>query len=202
MRALGWVAAIAGGIAVVLVVTAFVGNRDKSGETVAASAWAQSVCGAVGTWRGEMKAIVADVRSAQAKGGTTEEPQSQTKQSGNSRVRQGIERGVRATDTMVTAIDNAGTPDTAQGEQASKDVSEWANSSVSSLEQAQDQLDQKPETVEQALEQLGGAVKAIVTTLTSGVTTLADVARLDPELTAAFRDSSTCQQLREKEQSS
>ena len=33
--------------------------------------------------------------------------------------------------------------------------------------------------------------------LASGVQTLTDVARLDPELAAAIQDSSTCQQVRE-----
>lgn len=32
-RALGWITTIVAGIVVVAVVTAFVGNRDKSGET-------------------------------------------------------------------------------------------------------------------------------------------------------------------------
>ena len=202
MRALRWIGVIAVGVVVVLVVTAFVGNRDKSGETVPASEWAQSVCGAVGVWRGEIKAVVGDVRSARATGGTTEEPQSQTKRAGNSRVRQGLESAVRATKTMVTGIADAGTPDAPQGEQAAKQVSDWADSSVLSLEDAQDALEAKPDTIEQALEQLGGATKALTTTLTGGVTTVAGVARLDPALAAALRDSSTCQQLRKKEQSS
>ena len=106
MRALRWIGAIAVGVIVVLVVTAFIGNRDKSGETVPSSEWAQSVCGAVGVWRGEIKAAVADVRLARAVGGTTEEPQSQTKRAGNSRVRQGLESAVFATKTMVTGIEH------------------------------------------------------------------------------------------------
>ena len=35
---------IAGGIGLLLVVTAAIGNRDKNGQTVPADAWAQSVC--------------------------------------------------------------------------------------------------------------------------------------------------------------
>lgn len=202
MRALGWIGAIVVGVIVVLVVTAFVGNRDKSGETVPASEWAQSVCGAVGVWRGEIKAVVADVRLARSIGGTTEEPQSQTKRAGNSRVRQGLESAVFATETMVTGIDNAGTPDVGQGEQASEDLSEWADSSVSSLEDAQDALEDEPDTLEQAVEQLGVATKALGTTLTSGKQTIVGTAQLDPALAAAFRDSGTCQQLRETERSS
>ena len=69
MRAVRWIGVIAVGVVVVLVVTALVGNRDKGGETVPAGEWAQSVCGAVGVWRGEIKAAVADVRLARAIGG-------------------------------------------------------------------------------------------------------------------------------------
>ena len=202
MRALRWIGVIAAGIVVVLVVTALVGNRDRSGETVPASEWAQSVCGAVGVWRGEIKAAVADVRLARAIGGTTEEPQSQTKQAGNSRVRQGLESSVQATKTMVIGIDDAGTPDAPGGDQAAEEVSDWADESVSNLEDAQDALEDEPDTLDQAVEQLGVATKALGATLTSGIETIVGAAQVDPALTAAFKDSSTCQELRKKERSS
>jgi len=202
MRALRWIGVIAAGIVVVLVVTALVGNRDRSGQTVPASEWAQSVCGAVGVWRGEVKAAVADVRLARAIGGTTEEPQSQTKQAGNSRVRQGLESSVQATKTMVIGIDDAGTPDAPGGDQAAEEVSDWADESVSNLEDAQDALEDEPDTLDQAVEQLGVATKALGATLTSGIETIVGAAQVDPALTAAFKDSSTCQELRKKERSS
>jgi hypothetical protein len=202
MRALRWIGVIAAGIVVVLVVTALVGNSDRSGETVPASEWAQSVCGAVGVWRGEIKAAVADVRLARAIGGTTEEPQSQTKQAGNSRVRQGLESSVQATKTMVIGIDDAGTPDAPGGDQAAEEVSDWADESVSNLEDAQDALEDEPDTLDQAVEQLGVATKALGATLTSGIETIVGAAQVDPALTAAFKDSSTCQELRKKERSS
>ena len=200
--ALIWVLAIVGGIALLLVVTAMIGNRDKSGETVSADEWAQSVCGAVGTWRGEMEAIIDDVRQAPSTGASgVEEPQSQTPQGSAGLVRSGLEQSVRATKTLVTGIDNAGVPDTDQGEAAAQQVSSWADSSVSSLEQAQDSLDQEASTLEDAVVQLTGAASALRVVLAGGVETMADVALLDPELTTAVGESSTCQQLK-KEQSS
>ncbi len=114
--ALAWIVAIVVGVVVVIVVTALVGNRDKSGETVPAGEWAQSVCGAVGVWRGEIEAIVEDIRTPNASstaGG--EEPQSETPQGRTGFVRKGLERSVQATETLVTGIDNAGVPDTAAG---------------------------------------------------------------------------------------
>lgn len=201
-RTLAWILAVVAGIAVVLVVTAAIGNRDKSGETVTAASWAQSVCGAVGTWRGEMEAIVDDVRQPPSRGGSgVTEPQSETPQSRSGFVRSNLERSVRATKTLVTGIDNAGTPDTPQGAEAAKTVSDWASSSVTSLEDAQDSLDSEAASLEEAVSQLTGAARAIGSVLASGVQTMADVARLDPELATAFRESSTCKQLREEQSS-
>ena len=85
---------------VVIVVTAMVGNRDKSGETVPAGEWAQSTCGAVAVWRGEIESIVEDIRTPNASstaGG--EEPQSETPQGRTGFVRKGLERAVQATET-------------------------------------------------------------------------------------------------------
>lgn len=196
---LAWVLAIAGGVVLVLVATALVGNRDDSGETVPAGAWAQSVCGAVGTWRGEVEAIVEDVRSAPSRGARgTEEPQSETPQGRTGLVRSGLERAVQATETMVEGIDNAGTPESPGGEQAADQVSDWADSSLSALEDAQDSLDEEADSLEVSIEQLTGAAASIGTVLASGFETLAEVGTSDPEIVAAINESSTCQELREE----
>ena len=169
MRALRWIGVIAAGIVVVLVVTALVGNRDKSGETVPASEWAQSVCGAVGVWRGEIKAAVADVRLARAIGGTTEEPQSQTKQAGNSRVRQGLESSVRATKTMVIGIDDAGTPDAPRVSRPRKRsrIGPTRRSRASRMRRTRWRMSRTPSSRQSSS---WAATKAIGATLTSGVT--------------------------------
>jgi hypothetical protein len=196
-----WILGIAAGIAVVLVVTAVIGNRDKSGETVTSAEWAQSVCGAVGVWRGEMESIVDEIRQAPSRGSLgVAEPQSETPQSRRGLVRTGLERAVQATDTLVQGIDNAGEPDTPQGGTSAEQVSDWASSSKDDLEQAQDSLDSETDTLEEAVTQVTTAAGAIGATLASGVKTLADVAASDPQLGAALRDSSTCQELRKKEE--
>jgi hypothetical protein len=194
-----WIVAIVVGIALVIVVTAVIGTRDDRGETVTAGAWAQSTCGAVAVWRGEMEALVEDIRTpsgTSAAGG--EEPQSETPQGRTGFVRKGLERAVQATETLVEGIDNAGVPDTPQGDEAAKQVSDWADSALADLEAAQDSLDEEAGSLEKSIDQLTEAARAIAATLTSGVQTFADVARLDPELAAALQDSSTCQQLREE----
>jgi hypothetical protein len=107
-----WIVGIAAGIALVLVATAMVGNRDDSGETVPAGQWAQSVCGSIGVWRGEIEDIVDGIRQAPATGTGLEEPQSQTPQGSPSLIRSGLEESIRATEVLVTGIDNAGIPET------------------------------------------------------------------------------------------
>ena len=194
-----WIVAIVAGVLVVLVATAMIGNRDKSGETVPAGEWADTVCGSVAVWRGEIESIVDAIRQPSATGSTgTEEPQSETPQGRTGFVRTGLERTVRATQTMITGIDNAGVPDTPQGEEAANAISGWADATRNDLEDAQDSLDQEADTLAEAIAQLTDAARAITGAVTSGVKAVADVARTDPELAAALRDSSTCQQLREE----
>jgi hypothetical protein len=196
-RTLTWVLAAVAGVVVVLIVTAMIGNRDESDETVSAGEWAQTVCGAVGVWRGQLEAIVEDVRTPNPVAGS-EEPQSETPQGRTGLIRVGLERAVQATETMVVAVDNAGIPDTAQGEEAADQVSNWADDALDDLEEAQDSLDDEADSLEDAIDQIGDALRAIGSVLVTGKVTIADVARLHPELADAMRDSRTCNELQEE----
>jgi hypothetical protein len=193
---LTWIVGIAVGVVLVLGVTALIGNRDERGETVTAGEWAQNVCGSVGTWRGELESIVEDLRTPSAVMTAGEEPQSETPQGRTGFIRVGLERSVQAAETLVEGVDNAGVPDTPQGEAAAGQVSDWADSALSDLEDSQDALDDGADSLEQSVEQLTGSAQTIGAVLTSGAQTLTDVAQLDPELGAALRTSSTCQQVR------
>jgi hypothetical protein len=193
---LAWTLAAAG-VVLVVVVAALIGNRDKSGETVPAGEWAESVCGAVGVWRGELESLVEDLRTPNAAAGS-EEPQSETPQGRTGFIRVGLERAVQATETMVVGVENAGTPDVPNAERVADVVSSWADSALDELEDAQDSLDEEADSLEESIEQLTGAAGAIGSVLASGTRTLADVARADPTLVAVFRDTSTCRQLREE----
>ena len=190
---------IAGGVVAVIIAAAAIGGRDESGETVSAGDWAQNVCGAVAVWRGELEAIVEDVRTPNASstaGG--EEPQSETPQGRTGFVRKGLERAIQATETVVEGIDNAGVPDTEQGEEAAEDVSTWAERALDDLEEAQDSLDEEADTIEASIEQFGNATGAIGAAVVGGVETITGVAELDPALAVALNQSSTCEQLREE----
>jgi len=195
---LAWIVGAAVGVVLVLGVTALIGNRDDQGETVAAGDWAQNVCGAVGVWRGELEAIVEDIRTPSASSTTGEEPQSETPQGRTGFVRKGLERGVQATETMVEGVDNAGTPDTSDGEEATERLSDWADSALSELEESQDSLDDEADSLEESIEQFTDAAGTIAAVLASGAQTIVEVSRLDPALAAALLDTSACQQLREE----
>ena len=197
--ALTWILAIAAGVVLLLVVTAMIGTRDDRDETVSAGKYAQTVCGAFGVWRGQMEAIVEDITTPNASSTAgSEEPQSETPQGRAGFVRKGLERAVLATETMVEAVDNAGAPDTPQGEESATLVSDWADSALDDLEEAQDSLEEEADSLEDALEQVTGAVGAIGGVLVSGVQTDVEIVRTDPELATVFLQTSTCQELREE----
>jgi hypothetical protein len=155
------------------------------------------VCGAIGVWRGELESIVEDVRTPNAAAGS-EEPQSETPQGRTGFIRRGLERAVQATETMVVGVENAGTPDTPDGEQVADIVGSWANEALADLEGAQESLEEEADSLEAAIGQVVGGARAIGTVLASGTQALVDVARVDPELASAIRDASTCQELREE----
>ena len=145
---LPWILAAVGVIAVIIVGAA-IGGRDDSGEVVPAGEWTQSVCGAIGVWRGELEDIVNDVRDPNAQTASgSEEPQSETPQGRTGFIRKGLERAVEAADTLVVGIDDAGIPDTPEGEQAAETVSDWADSAQKELEDAQDSLDEEADSLE------------------------------------------------------
>ena len=194
-----WVVVIVAGVVAVTGVVALVGRDDREDQTVPAGEWADTVCGAVAVWRGQIESIVDGIRDPDASGSLgVEEPQSETPQGRTTFIRDGLEQTVEATETMITGIGNAGVPDTAQGAQSANAISAWADATLDDLEDAQDSLDNEADTLEEAIGQLTDAARAITGAVTSGVKAVADVGRTDPELAAALRDSSTCQQLREE----
>ena len=194
-----WIVGIAAGLVLVLLVTALIGNRDWRGETVTAGEWAQNVCGSVAVWRGELEAIIDEVQApSSANAAVGEEPQSETPQGRTAFIRKGLDRTVQAAEVLVEGVDNAGIPDTPEGEAAARQMSDWVNESSDDLEQAQDSLDDEADTLEEGIEQLTGAARTIASVRVSGLETLNQVVSTDPALGAALEASSTCQQLREE----
>ena len=140
-----WIAAVVAGIVAVIGVAALLGD-DDSGETVSAGEWAQSVCGTVAVWRGELEAIVEDIRTPTSAGSGSEEPQSETPQGRTGFIRRVSSAPSRPPRRWSKGVENAGTPDTAEGEEVAELVSSWADSAVDDLEEAEDSLDEEADS--------------------------------------------------------
>lgn len=196
-----WAAIIAAALVVLTLVIVVVGNDDNSDETVSASEWVDGVCGAVGVWRAEMRSIVKDVRLAPAFGGSSDEPQSEVKGGRVTALREGLDDAVRATATMASALNNAGIPDTPEGETVAESVSNWANASADRFQDAQVALQSKPNSLEDAVDALGTVTTAFRDTLSSAVSTISGIVKTDPQIAAAALASTTCRQMSEKEDS-
>jgi hypothetical protein len=194
MRGLGWIVA-AVGLLLVLVATGLIGDRDRRDETVPADEWADSVCGAIGVWRGEAEAISESFRIAIESNETTESgaPSPEGKL-GAAQV--ALERSLEAADILIEAVERAGVPQTAQGEQAAQQISDWANGAKADLEEAEELLDEEPDTLEEDIERVSEIARLIAGALESGRQILATAAASDAELETALRDSGTCQELR------
>jgi hypothetical protein len=196
MRGLGWIIA-AVGIVLVLVATGVIGDSDRGDETVPAGEWVQDVCAAVGVWRGEVEAITESFRLATQTSDSTE-MSAPTAEAKVDTAQIALERSIEAADTLIEAIDRAGTPDTPDGEQVAEQISNWANGAHNDLDEAEKTLDEEPDTLEEDVELATSAARSIATALESGRQTIAVVGTSDPALQAAFQQSSTCQQLREE----
>ena len=132
---LAWVVAVVAGVVLVVIVTAMIGNRDKSDETVSAGEWAQSVCGTIGVWRGELEATVEQIRTPPERGGD-EEPQSETPQGRTGFVRRVSSAPYRRRRRWSTASRTRVSPTRAEGGEAAELVSDWADASLDGLEDA------------------------------------------------------------------
>ena len=195
---LPWIFATAG-VLLLLVLGALLNDREE-GETVPAGEWAQNVCGSVAVWRGDLEVIFDDAHQANAEASAAEEPQSETPQGRTGYIRKSLERTISATEIMVDGVDNAGVPDSPEGEEAAERISDWADEAEEALEEAEDGLDEEPETVDDAIEALTGAARVVPAVRASGAQTIAEISQLDPQLGAALRGASTCEELRQDEE--
>ena len=198
--ALAWIVAIVAGIVLVLVVTARSATRDDSGETVTAGEWAQSVCGAVGVWRGEMEDIVEELRTpSDVRGCGTRSRSRRRRREGPGSCAQGSSAPCRRPRRWSTGIDNAGTPDTPEGERGGD-----ARLRLGRLRPRRSRGRRRTRSTRRRTRsrrrstQLTDAAGAIGAALASGVQTIAEVGRTRPRARGSVQESSTCQQLREE----
>ena len=146
-----------------------------------------------------MEAIVEDVRTPNANASGTEEPQSETPQGRTGFVREGLERAIHATDSLVEGVENAGIPDTAAGRGGRRRSCPTGRDGANeALEDAQDNLDEEADSLEDSIERVHRGRRRDRRVLTLGTEAVAEVAQTDPALASALRDASTCQELQEE----
>jgi hypothetical protein len=160
---------------------------DDDGQQMSPTAWADSVCTSLSTWRSAITAI-SDVS------GETLTPES---------LRQSLADATTATETLVADLQQLGPPDLAAGDELKQQL----DSAASEIQSSFDALKQgaedaagagSPADFIQGLAALAPRFQALLDTVSATVDDLqsADVAGdARDELQAAFASTSSCQQL-------
>jgi hypothetical protein len=199
----GWVLGLVIGVAGFIVISAFTAvassGRDKSGETVSASDWADDVCGTVGAWEGQLEAIGDDLResnfAARDNDGGSGDHVEQTIYA-----RDAVNRAIDATtDTLQEGLKRAGIPEGSQGQQASLTLRNWARATEKRLRAAKQTLKEDTDTSSAAYASLGPAVGALAQSALEGRAAFKQVSDSDSELASAFEDSRNCRDLMDEQ---
>ena len=105
---------------------------------------------------------------------------------------------MQAAETLVEGIDNAGVPDTEEGEEAAESRVRLGRLRPERPRGgAKTSLDDEADSLEESLEQFArGGARDRRRSLAGGAETIAEVAQADPELARMVLDTSECQQLR------
>lgn len=188
MRRNWFIAAIVIGIASIVVAALIMRlTADDSSDTLSPTVWADSICTDLSTWKSSITSI--------AEVGESVTPES---------LRQSLSDASTATQTLVDELTALGPPDLESGDQLEQQLDSDAaeiQSSFDTLRQdAEDAADAgSASDFIQALAALAPQFQALLDTIS---TTLDDLENADvseaakSELTQAFADASSCQQLR------
>jgi hypothetical protein len=153
------------------------------GQQAQAATWAEEVCTTVSDWKvavDNARATLSDKANLSANG-----------------VRDAVDGVAAATDALVADLDSIGPPDITAGDEAQAQLSTLA----SQLKQEKDTLtsttSQSSTTMRELLAKVSTITGALATMLTEVAATVEDIGELDgaEELTSAFQDAPTCQQL-------
>lgn len=159
------------------------GGEDQS----ATEQWADEVCTSVGDWSDELRQI-AD--------GLTEKGVSVTSED----IRSATDDAAEATRDLVESLRDAGQPDTEAGQEAKAALDELATSLEARVERIRDAADATGGAGArvQSLGQVAGEIQGAVTDVRATTQGLGELDR-GGELEAAFRDTDSCQELREED---
>jgi hypothetical protein len=194
-----WLAVLAGIVAVLVLGAIVAEGQDNTGETVRTSAWADDVCGTVGTWEGQLEDIGNDVALSNV-GARPNDGGSGDHVEGTLYVREALGRVIDATnETLQEGLKRAGAPDVAQGEAASLILRNWAQQTENDLHAVRVLLKESPNTTAAAFRGLGATVAVIERSAVAGRAAFRQVAALDSELASAIEDENNCEELMREE---
>jgi hypothetical protein len=192
--------AVLGALLLLLVLSVVVAEgRDNTGETVRPERWADDVCDTVGAWEGQLEVIadqidVSSVAVRRHDGGSGDEVE------GTVTVRDAVDRAIQATeDTLQEGLTRAGSPDVADGEEASSILDDWARQTERRLHAVRAALEAAPNTTATAFGGLAAGVAVVQNAAEAGREAFADVAELDPALADALDGERSCQELRSED---
>jgi hypothetical protein len=169
-------------LALVVVIAALAAGCGGSDKPPTTAEWADGVCSSVSTWEDSLKTAVQPITSGDI-----------SKDS----LKTAADDAKSATDTLTSDLKDLGKPDTQAGQQAQDQVDTLTN-----------QLQTDVDTIKSAAEGVSGVsgITAAVTTATTAVqtmktqidSTVTSLKQLDAkgELSTAFQQSSSCQQLK------
>ena len=158
--------------------------EDPAAETVSVDEYASAVCGALSAW-------VTDIQDRAAN--ITEGINPGDAEAGKERLQEFIGDTVTSTETLISTVEDAGTPDTDGGEEAAEQIQSGLEQVKTILEDAQDQIDELPTDDPQAF---GTGAQEIATSLqeaTGEAASTIDSANSE-ELTEAFGSNEDCAQ--------
>ena len=188
MRRSWFIAAIVTGIVSIVVAALVMRLTEDDNGQPSATAWADSVCTSLTTWRASITAV-SDVS------GDTLTPES---------LQQSLADAATATETLVDELRALGPPDLDSGD----DLKQQLDSAAAGIESSFDTLRQGAEAAAEAdspadfiaaLTSLGPQFQALLDTISTTVDDLENAnvsADAKAELQQAFESSSSCQQLR------
>ena len=196
----GWLKAaliVVGVIVLCGIVAAVTSGNDHTGDTVRASKWANSVCGTVGAWEGDLHAIRDEYQrnsyaALMTDGGSGDSVE------GRITLRASMDRAIRVTeDTLQEGLKRAGNPDVSNGEQASATLRAWAQRTEHNLRIAKEELKHRPDSTSEAYSLLVTQASAFVRSILDGRAAFNQVSNTDPVLADAINGSKHCQELKE-----
>lgn len=189
MRRNWFVVAVVLGIAAIVVAVLAARLTDDDSGSLDTAAWAESVCGSLSEWQGEITAL-ADVEGGELTPESLEEK---------------LDDAQTATDGLVSDLKDLGRPDLEAGddvEQALDDAADGLRESYASLQTSAEAALDADGTTEllQALAALGPQFQALLQQVQDTVASLQSASLFgesSAELEQAFTDASSCQELRD-----